>query len=153
MSPPDPPSPEWAALSAALRAARRKRGLKAREVAAAMHLPLRTYQMFEAGRSQVDLLPRIRAFAQATDGDPHGILIAMALGVPELAVHSLDNKFVSVLLVAARRFDERLGDRLARFEVGRLIAAFRKAFDELEAELETREAAARDWFDPPPEDT
>ncbi len=149
MPPPDPTAREWATLTEALRMIRRKRGLKVREVAAAMSLPLRTYQLFEAGQSHLDLFPRIRAFALATDSDPHSILVAMALGLPSLALHSLDNKFMSVLLLAARRFDERMGDRLSRLEVGRLISAFRRAFDELEADLLAREAEVDAWLASP----
>jgi len=90
MSSPDPSTSESAALTAALRAIRRKRGKKVRDVAAAM--------------------------------------------------------FISVMVVAIRRFDERLGDTLTQIEVGRLIATFRKAFDDLETDLISRAAEASDWL-------
>jgi hypothetical protein len=91
-------------------------------------------------------LPRIQAFALATDSDPYGILLAMALRSPDLAIRSMDNKFISVMVVAIRRFDERLGDTLTQIEVGRLIATFRKAFDDLETDLISRAAEASDWL-------
>lgn len=146
MSSPDPISPESAALTAALRAIRRKRGIKINDLAAAMGLPPRTYQQFEAGRSHLDLVQRIQAFALATDSDPYGLILAMALKSPEIAIRSMDNKFVSVMVVALRRFDDRLGDNVARIEVGRLIAAFRKAFEDLESDLAQREAEAAAWL-------
>ena len=132
-------------LTQALRAIRRCRTLRARDVAAAMGLALRTYQHFESGRSQLDW-PRIKAFAAATDSDAHAILGAVVIGSPDFAVRCMDNKMASVLVVAVRRFDDRMGDALSRFEVGRLIAAFRKAFDDLEQDLKAREDEARTWL-------
>lgn len=145
MSASDVPVPESNTLTTALRAIRRRRGMRARDVALTMGLPLRTYQYFESGRSQLDW-DRIKAFAIATDSDPHGILTAVTIGSPEFAVRCMDNKLASVMVAAARRFDARLGDRLSSFEVGRLIAAFRKLFDELETDLVAREAEAADWL-------
>ena len=118
-----------------------------------MGLSPRSYQLFEAGRSHLHLLPRIRTFARATDSDPHAIVAAMVLDAPDLALHSLDNKLVSVLMVAIQRFDARLGSGLARFEAGRLIATFRKAFDDLEADLRARDSAARAWLSGSDEET
>ena len=125
---------------------RRHRGLRQIDVAAAMGLPLRTYQHFEAGRTYLDF-ERIKAFALATDSDPHAILAAVMIGSPAFALRSTDNKLTSVLMTALRRFDERLGDDVARFEVGRLIAAFRRTFADLEADLAARDAQAKIWFD------
>lgn len=145
MSPPDASPTESQTLTAALRAIRRRRGLRARDVAAAMGLALRTYQHFESGLSHLDW-PRVKAFATATDSDAHAILIAVVIGSSDFAVRCMDNKLASVLVVALRRFDQRLGDSLTQLEVGRVIAAFRKVFDDLEADLAWREAQAHAWL-------
>lgn len=139
-------------LTTALRAIRQRRGLRARDVAQAMGLAPRTYQHFEAGRSQLNWA-RIREFAKATDSDAYAILAAVMIGSPDFAVRCMDNKLATVLLVGVRRFDARMGDAIALFEVSRLIAAFRKAFDDLEADLAARDAQSRAWMegDDPPE--
>lgn len=142
-------SPERAILSQALRAIRRRRGLRVKDVALAMGLPLRTYQNFEAGRTELDY-GRIQAFARVTDSDPNAILMAVMLGSPGFALHTLENKLTGALLIGLRRFDERMGERMARIEVGRLIAAFRRAFDDLEAEANARDDQAAAWFRDPP---
>jgi len=110
-----------------------------------MGLPTRTYQHFESGRTYLDL-ERLIAFAEATDSDACGILAAVLMGSPMFAVRSMDNKLMSVLLGGAQRLNERLGDDLSRLEVGRLIAAVRKVFDELEAELAARHDEAQAWL-------
>lgn len=148
MPPADGPFSETNTLKEALRAIRRRRGMSAREVAAAMGLALRTYQHFEAGRGQLNF-ERIKAFALATDSDPHAILTAVMIGTPAFALRCIDNKLASVLLVAVKRFDGRMGDAVSHFEVGRLISAFRKLFDDLEADLAVRDAEVRAWLDDP----
>lgn len=146
------PSPDDVALAAALRMIRRRRGLRAEDVAKAMGLKLRTYQHFEAGQSPWNP-DRLRRFALATDSDPMAILVAAVLQAPGLALHAMDNKLVSLLMAGLRRFDERLGDDLARIEVGRLIAAFRGVFAALEAGLAERDALTEQWLgDPDPAD-
>ncbi len=137
---------ESAILSEALRLIRRRRGLRQIDVARAMGLPIRTYQNFEAGRIHLDF-EKIKAFAAATDSDPHAILAAVMIGSPAFALRSTENKLTSVLMTALKWFDERLGDDIARIEVGRLIKAFRRTFADLETELAARDAEARDWFD------
>ncbi len=142
---------ESAILSEALRLIRKHRGARQIDVARAMGLPIRTYQNFEAGRIHLDF-EKIKTFAAATESDPHAILAAVMIGSPGFALRSTQNKLTSVLMTALKRFDERLGDDIARIEVGRLIKAFRKTFDDLEAELAARDAQARDWLesgDPP----
>lgn len=146
---------ESAILSEALRLVRKHRAMRQIDVAEAMGLPIRTYQNFEAGRIHLDF-EKIKAFATATDSDPHAILAAVMIGSPAFALRSTKNKLTSVLMTALQRFDERLGDDIARIEVGRLIKAFRKVFADLETELAERDAQARRWFDrddtPKPDD-
>lgn len=100
---------------------------------------------FESGRAPFDWA-RIRAFAAATDSDPHAILAAVLIGSPQFAVRCMDNKLARVLSAAVRHADARMGDRLARLEVSRLIAAFGQMFATLERDLAAREAEAADWL-------
>ena len=137
---------ESAILSETLRLIRKRRGLRQIDVAETMGLPIRTYQNFEAGRIHLDF-EKIKGFAAATESDPHAILAAVMIGSPAYALRSMENKLTSVLMTALKRFDERLGDDIARIEVGRLIKAFRRTFDDLETELAERDAQARDWLD------
>ena len=137
---------ESAILSDALRLIRKRRGLRQVDVAKAMGLPIRTYQNFEAGQIHLDF-EKVKAFAAATQSDPHAILAAVMIGSPAFALRSTENKLTSVLLTALKRFDERLGEDIARIEVSRLIKAFRKTFDDLENELAARDAQARDWLE------
>lgn len=140
------PPTDTMTLTAVLRAIRRRRGLRVKDTAAAMGLALRTYQHFESGRSQLDF-ERIKAFALATDSDAYAILVAVLIGSPEFAVRCMDNKLASALIVAVKRFDERVGDAIPRLEVGRSIAAFRKMFDDLESDLRTRDEQSRAWLE------
>lgn len=139
-------SVESAILSEALRAIRRRRGLRQAQVARAMGIALKTYQNFENGRTEVDVA-RIKLFARTVDCDANGLIAAVLVGSPNLALRSADNKGVTVLMTALGRFDERIGDDFARIEVGRFIAAFRKVFQDLEAELAGRDAQTRAWLE------
>lgn len=133
------------ALSETLKLVRQRRGLSAKDVAQRMGLPLRTYHHFEGGCAHIDV-ERIQCFAQATDSDPHAILTAVLIGAPAFAARAMDNKMMSVLIAGAERFNERLGDDIARIEVARFIAAARRMFDDLEVELTHRNAEARAWL-------
>jgi hypothetical protein len=106
-------------------------------------------ESFEAGRTHLDF-ERIKAFAAATDSDADAIVVAVLIGSPAFALRSMDNKLTSVLMTALSRFDERVADNIARIEVGRLIAAFRRIFDDLEANLAARDALAQGWLNPKP---
>ncbi len=132
-------------LSQTLKLVRQRRGLTASEVAARMGLPLRTYSFFESGRTRLDV-ERIGLFAAATESDVHAILTAVAIGAPQFAARCMDNKLMSVLVAGVQRFDERLGDDLARIQVARYISAARAMFDELEADLARQDDALRAWL-------
>lgn len=68
------------------------------------------------------------------------------LETPSFAVHTIDNKVMSVIMAGIRRFEARLGDRMAQIEVSRLVTAFRRTFDDLETELEARERENQQWL-------
>ncbi|WP_421931839.1 helix-turn-helix domain-containing protein [Phenylobacterium sp.] len=142
-------SAESAILSQTLRLIRRRRGLRQIDVAKAMGLAPRTYQHFEAGRTHLDF-EKIKSFAAATNADPNAIVVAVLIGSPAFALRSIDNKLTSALMTALRRFDDRVADDIARIEVGRLIAAFRRIFTDLETDLAARDALADSWLNPNP---
>lgn len=106
---------------------------------------MRRQTIFESGRAHLDV-ERIKRFAEATDSDPYALLTAILIEVPAFAARTMDNKMMSVLIAGAQRFDERLGDSIARIEVARFIAAARRMFDELETELARHDADAHQWL-------
>ena len=136
-------------LSQTLKLVRQRRGLKASEVARRMGLPLRTYSLFESGRTRLDV-DRIALFASVTDSDAHAILTAVAISAPHFAARCMDNKLMAILIAGVQRFDERLGDDVARIEVARHIAAVRAMFDDLEASLARQDQDLAAWLKKPP---
>ena len=50
-------------------------------------------------------------------------------------------------MAGLKRFDERMGEDMARIEVGRSIAAIRRVFGFLESDLAERDAQAKAWLD------
>ncbi len=132
-------------LSQALKLVRRYRGLTAVEVAAAMHMPVRTYERFEAGegRFNVDYVHR---FAAATDSDPHAITMAVDVGSPDLAWRSADNKLITVMTIGAQRFNADCGDLLHLLEARDGISVVTAMFQQLRQLAEARAVAAR-WLE------
>lgn len=117
-------------LSAALKAIRRHRGKTATETASAMNMALRTYERFEAGETRLNV-DHIHRFASATDSDPYAILLAVALGSPELARRCADNKLATILTIALQKYDVAMGDRIQRQDTRTLIALVTEMFDKL----------------------
>ncbi|WP_312166764.1 hypothetical protein [Phenylobacterium sp.] len=70
----------------------------------------------------------------------------MLIGAPAFAARTMDNKLLTVLIAGAQRFNERLGDDIARIEVARFIAATRRMFDDLEREFAQRSEDAKNWL-------
>ena len=134
-------------LSQALRAIRKHRGLRAAEVAEAMHMPLRTYEHFESGRGRVNL-PYIHRFAQVTDSDPFAILASLSLGSSRFAWRCADNKLMMIMMMALQDYDELLGDRIAGQHPRTLIKAFTDAFRALAEHEAQRERIAAGWIQP-----
>ena len=106
--------------------------MRARDVAEAMGLPLRSYEHFEGGHSHINV-DRVYAFAKATGSDGDAILAAVAIGQPELAVWTADNKLVHALNIALGEFAEDLGPDIARIDTRTLLTAFTRMFRELAA--------------------
>jgi transcriptional regulator with XRE-family HTH domain len=133
-------------LAAALRSVRRTRGLRAGDVAAAMGLPLRTYQHFEEGSGPFDL-ERIRLFADATDSDPFAIVASIWLRSPEFAVRAVDSKPMVVMMLALRSFEDELGEDIALIEPRVWWGGFRRLFQDLAEHVRKRDLTAETWLD------
>jgi hypothetical protein len=121
-----------AVRAAVVRTVRERRGIGVSEAADAMGMPLRSYQHFEAGggRLNVDLMLR---FAEVMKSDRAALFIAIGFETPALAIQTLDNKLVSLLLLQLMNFNKRVGDQMARVPGASALAEFRLAFDRLEA--------------------
>lgn len=143
--PSDADPPPNLALSQALRAIRRQRGLSAGEVAEAMKLPRRSYEYFEAGGGRMNVA-RVMAFADATQCDAYAILTAVFLGTPDFARRSADNKLATILLMALQDFHAAVGEDLTRLSPQALISAFETMFAKLAMEAQGGNADAAAWF-------
>lgn len=135
-----------AVLSAALRAIRRRRGLRVGDIAAAMNLSQRTYEHFEAGRGRLNV-DYVRRFARATDSDPVAILAAVHIGSPAFAGRCADNKLMTILFIALEEFDEAMGDRIAQVDARTLMEAFTRTFRTLDDDDAGRSEEVRRWME------
>lgn len=133
-------------VSAALRAIRLLRRMKASEVAEAMRLQTRTYERFEAGTGRVTYA-RISLFARATDSDPVAILAAIPLRSPEFAIACADNKLMTVAMTTMRELDQELGSDISLLPVSILVAAFDKLGKDLVAHVRRRDEFAERWIE------
>ncbi|MBB5746541.1 helix-turn-helix domain-containing protein [Brevundimonas variabilis] len=132
-------------LSAALRLIRTHRRMKAAEVAAGMHMALRSYEHFEAGGGRVNL-ERIHRFAEVTNSDPFAIQAALALGSPAYALRCADNKLMTILTVALQEFDEDVGDAITDLDARTIINAFTKTLQDLALQSVRHDSAANAWL-------
>lgn len=130
----------------AVRSIRKKRGLKTNEVAERMDLPLRTYELFEAGGGRLSP-DRIRNFAEATDSDPFAIVLAVAFGNADFAMACADTKLALIMVMHLQGFFEDRGSDLAYLDPPNIIGAFERVFKELGARLDDNEAFLQRWFD------
>lgn len=134
------------ALSEILRSLRRLRRLKARDMAAAMGMPLRSYEYFESAAGRIDL-ERIQGFATASDTDAHAILAAIMIASPRFALRAADNKMLTAFLIALSEFDESIGDDIGLLETGAFVAAFTGAFESLADQARQKASWRRNWLD------
>ncbi|MEH3102200.1 helix-turn-helix domain-containing protein [Sphingomonas adhaesiva] len=133
----------------AIRGIRRKRDLKTSEVAERMDLPLRTYELFEAGGGRLSP-DRVRRFAEATDSDPFAIVLSIAFGDAEFAIACADTKLALILVMHLQGFFEDRGSDLAYLDPPNIIGAFERIFKELGSKLDDNEAFLQRWFDDGP---
>jgi transcriptional regulator with XRE-family HTH domain len=134
-----------ASVSEVMKAVRRHRGLRSADVAAAMGLPIRTYEYFESGAGRLNR-ERIHQFAEVVNADPFAILTALAIGSPAFARRCADNKLMTLLLMAVLDFDAAAQDDIARLEATALIAAFTRMFGELTSQAREKAAFVEHWM-------
>jgi hypothetical protein len=133
-------------LGDVLRSIRRLRRRRSRELAAAMQMPLRSYEHFESAAGRINL-DRIQDFAHATDSDPYAILAALFIHSPRFALRAADNKLMTAFLITLQEFDERVGDGLGLLETSLIMAAFSQAFETLAIEVGRKARWKDGWLD------
>lgn len=116
------------------------------ETAEKMGIATRTYQEFEAAGGKLDL-NKVRQFATATRSDAIGVILGATFEDPELAFETMDNKLLSTFWVAFKEFRKRVGARLALVPPALWLAAFRRAFEEIEAYLAKRSETTEEWLE------
>lgn len=132
--------------SAALKLVRRHSGLSTREVATGMHVPLRTYEHFEAGQGRLNL-DYVHRFCRVTDSDPYALLLAMSIGSPAFAVRAADNKFMNIFTILLQAADTKMGDRLRELDARTLITIMGEMFDRLRDAADQRAQAAEAFLE------
>lgn len=130
--------------SAVLKGVRKLRGLSPQEMATALNMPLRTYEHFEAGQGRLNL-DYLYRFSIVTGSDFYGLMHAIAIGSPDFAVRTADNKFMTTFTILLQAYDRRMGDRIRDLDARSLIAAFGELFDAL-AEVGGRRAEEAEAF-------
>ena len=133
-------------LARAVRDIRRLRDLRANVVAERMGMPLRSYELFEAGGGRFDM-QRLFAFAEATDSDPFAIMLSVPFESPEFAVDCADTKLALILMMHLQGFHEDRGADIAYLDPPNIIGGFERVFKELGAKLDDNEAFLRQWFE------
>lgn len=133
-------------LSAALRGIRKKRGLKTLEVAERMGMPLRSYELFEAGGGKLSI-ERIMAFADATDSDPYALLLAIPFRSAEFAINCADTKLVLIMTMYLQEFGDDRGADIAFLDPPNIIGAFERVFKDLGGKLDDHEKFMRNWLE------
>lgn len=133
-------------LALIVKTLRKERRMTVAEVAEKMGVAPRTYQDFEAGKGELDL-NKIRLFATAARNDAIGNVLALTFEDPELALQTMDNKLLSTFWIAFKEFRQRVGARLRLVPPALLLAAFRRAFEEIEAYLAKRTESTEEWLE------
>ena len=88
----------------ALIAVRRHQGLSTGEVADRLLINVRSYERLEAGAIRLSL-QRLLEVAQACGGDPFSLLAALVLDAPQIAVGSLEDRALSMLMARLAQLD------------------------------------------------
>lgn len=133
-------------LSRIIKLIRSERNMKPAQVADRMRMPLRTYQDFEAGKREFDF-GKIRRFARATRSDPFGILLAMYLRDPSIALVTMDNKMPMAFFVAMRRLRTAVGGAFTSIPAAQVLLATRRVEEDLADYLAKRAASVEDWLE------
>jgi len=133
-------------ISQAVRGIRRHRDLKLQDVADRMKLPLRSYELFEAGGGKISF-ERIFAFAEATDSDPFAIVLAVSFQSADFAVACADTKLALIMVMHLQGFYEERGADIAYLEPPNVIGGFERVFKEFGVKLDDNEAFLRRFFE------
>ncbi len=124
--------PVWnGLLSQAARLLRQARMMRVADVARAMGMRPRTYQLFEAGGGGHLSLERIDRLSAILDADPHAVWAAIMIGSPPFALRAADNKLMTAFLIGLREFDEAAGDDIRLIDAVTSIGVFEDAFARL----------------------
>lgn len=132
-------------LTQSLRAIRKKRGMTASDIAAALEMPLRTYQEFESGRGPLTH-KRLFAFAEATDCDPFALLLGAIFGQADLAIDCADTKFVMIMMIYFEDFARERGGDIAYLDPPNLAGGFDRLFKDFGVLLNDRERFLQNWL-------
>lgn len=130
----------------AVRGIRRKRDLKAAQVAERMGMPLRSYELFEAGGGRLSP-QRIQKFAQATDSDPFALMLSIIFGHADFAIICADTKLALISVMHLHSFFDERGPDLAYLEPTKIILGLRRLFADLGSGLDDEQAFMQRWFD------
>lgn len=133
-------------LARVIRDIRRLRNLRSADVAERMGMPLRSYELFEAGGGRLDV-ERLFAFADATDSDPFAIILSVLFGSSDFAVACADTKLVLIMMMHLQGFYEERGDDITYLDPPNVIGGFERVFKELGGKLDDNEAFLRRWFE------
>lgn len=110
-----------------------------------MAMALRSYQRFERGEMGIDL-DKIHRFAEVVNADAWAIIFAVELSSVDFALYCMDNKAISALLIAMRRFNAKAGKDLARLDTRSVLIVFAKAFQDLSARVREYDADLEQWM-------
>lgn len=132
-------------ITEAMRAIRRARRLSASEVARRMGMPARSYEHIEAGTGKLTY-ERIVAFAEATDSDPIALLATLSFGRSDFAIRCMDNKLMTIMMIAMMELDEDLGNDLTYLDAQTLVGGFTRLARDLAQHVRKRETYAEEWL-------
>jgi transcriptional regulator with XRE-family HTH domain len=119
--------------------------LSAQETARRMNMGLRTYQHFEAGRNKPNL-EYINRFCDVMQIDLFALLGALMIGSPAFARRVAENKFMTILMVALKDYDEAMGDRIIDQDPRSFIIAVEAMFAGLMADSPPQDEA-KQWIE------
>jgi transcriptional regulator with XRE-family HTH domain len=119
--------------------------MRASEVARAMGMPSRTYEHLESGTGRITY-DRIVDFAEATDSDPIAILASLTFGSPDFAIRCIDNKLMTIMMIALQELDEDLGDDIGYLDAQTLVGGFTRLTRDLAQHVRRRETFAEQWL-------
>ncbi len=128
-----------------MRAIRKKRRMATSEVARAMGMPVRSYEHLEEGTGRITY-ERIVAFADATNSDAIALLTAPVLGSGDFALRCIDNKLMTVMMIAMMELDEDLGNDIALLEAGTLVGGFTRLAKDFARHVRERDTFAEEWL-------